>query len=414
MKTLFRSCLIFFLALLGAGAASGQVSMAFKGEIKASTGAIVPYATISLNAPTAYGAISNDEGKFELHIDSTFLNDTIVITSVGYRNYVLPVRQAVARSFHTIVMQDTVHMLKEVFVSNRSPQELVADAISKIDENFYASQYEMDCFYRHTARENGVYNKMDEAALKVFDAGFNKPIEVKVDYTQVRKAVDQRTLKSHTTIAPVQMVNSFNLVHAQAAIKSFVTKDYWDFEIVETTYFNDKPVYVIKATVKDNVQRFVFDAVFYIVSGSGKIIRMDFDGERKIEKLDYSLSGKGAELYRYQVNDLKGTATYSERNGKLFLNYIQVRFNFGYSDKNTGKPISTFNENSELLVYNIRERYSSSPPKNNKSIDGVKMKYNAKFWKAFTPINNIPMDASVISDLIKTAPLETQFVESGK
>ena len=98
------------------------------------------------------GTITNNDGFFILTIPSEYINDTIVITHIGYFNNVIPVMK---------INNDTVFRMEQQFISlpeivirNSASDELIRKAIKNIKTNYISDPFILRAFYRETVKKN--------------------------------------------------------------------------------------------------------------------------------------------------------------------------------------------------------------------------------------------------------------------
>ncbi len=91
-----------------------QDSILIRGKIlKNGTKEPVEFSSIYIKH-TKKGVIANEQGKFEIKIDSTNLKDTIVVSSIGYKTFVKPIIDIKHRKNFIVNLQDSLFLLKEV------------------------------------------------------------------------------------------------------------------------------------------------------------------------------------------------------------------------------------------------------------------------------------------------------------
>ena len=72
----------------------------------------LPYSGISVQRSNI-GTISNIDGEFELKIPGTMINDTVVVSCLGYKQFLLPVSK-IDKDAVTIYLQPTIFQFQEV------------------------------------------------------------------------------------------------------------------------------------------------------------------------------------------------------------------------------------------------------------------------------------------------------------
>src|SRR5690349_17812991 len=73
----------------------------------------VPFANIAVKHQP-FGTGTNEEGRFALHLDSTYRDDTLVVSALGFRNSECPVSKLDRSNPVVIVLRDTSYLLNEV------------------------------------------------------------------------------------------------------------------------------------------------------------------------------------------------------------------------------------------------------------------------------------------------------------
>jgi len=405
----------FLLAVITTSPVLGQhkAGTVFKGRLKSIQNQTpVPYASLRLKSDVTQGAVSNAEGVFELPIQINNAKDTVVITSIGFQRHFIPASSIDFGKFHDVYLEDTVYTLKEIYVLDVSPKDMIVKAMAKVDDNFYKGPCEMEAFYRQSVKEDDIYVKLNEAVLRAFDTGFDKPMGVKLDYTQLRRSYDPRAIKPNPIVPANALFHHYNLVRAKTRIMECIKNDYWEYEVDRVTYQGDQMVYVVSAKAKDEVDLFVFDIIFYILPSNFEIIRFDYDGLRKLARFPTEMTGAGG--LGLKLHDFKGTYLFESDGSKLFMKYLQVQLSYQFFDRKTNQDRNRYYENSELVVFDRKLSFTGKVPAKIKNLESVDIEYDPVFWNAFVVADQIPRDPDLLPNLNRKVPLEAQFKESNR
>lgn len=73
----------------------------------------IQYANIRIK-DSPYGTTSDESGKFELSFPKQFLNDTLIISCVGYKQIIIPINQLNLKTHHKFELQDSLILLNEI------------------------------------------------------------------------------------------------------------------------------------------------------------------------------------------------------------------------------------------------------------------------------------------------------------
>ncbi|OUR90355.1 hypothetical protein A9Q87_13770 [Flavobacteriales bacterium 34_180_T64] len=149
---------------------------------------------------TTVGTVSNSDGKFVLLVDKGFENDTLIISSIGFKSF-----KSVISAFENdveIYLEEDIAALDEiVLLAEPRPttgNEIVQKAIGKLDVNLPELPYLQKGFLRHKERNKKEFKWLIESAITLYDSsyasGSNQNLKINVD--EVRKSYDLRDVDS--------------------------------------------------------------------------------------------------------------------------------------------------------------------------------------------------------------------------
>ncbi len=149
---------------------------------------------------TTIGTVSNADGNFVLLIPQENEKDTLVVSSIGYKTYKVPVNEF-DNSFE-IFLEDEVAALDEIIlIAENRPKtgnDIVIKALEELTETLPDSAYIQKGFLRHKERNTIEFKWLIESALTVYDSGYASKSNdyLKVNIDQVRKSYDLRDVDS--------------------------------------------------------------------------------------------------------------------------------------------------------------------------------------------------------------------------
>ncbi|MEM7161112.1 MAG: serine hydrolase [Bacteroidota bacterium] len=126
------------------------------------TGIPLPFASIA-NTANFRGTLSNDKGRFRLLISKDDLKDTLRISYVGYRSFFVPLNEAI--SLKEFELQAEIAELEEVEILGRSARSIIEEVLKRADENYFATPYKSQGFYRVTSRKDQQFIHLSEAVF---------------------------------------------------------------------------------------------------------------------------------------------------------------------------------------------------------------------------------------------------------
>ncbi|WP_223033836.1 carboxypeptidase-like regulatory domain-containing protein [Hanstruepera marina] len=152
---------------------------------------------------TTIGTITNEDGKFLLVIPNKHLKDTLVISSIGFKSYKVPVDEF-DNTFDVYLEPDVASLDEVLLVAETRPKtgnDIVLRALEELTENLADSAYLQKGFLRHKERNKKEFKWLIESAITLYDPGFDTiPGEdVKINVDQVRKSYDLRDVDSLLT-----------------------------------------------------------------------------------------------------------------------------------------------------------------------------------------------------------------------
>ncbi len=111
---MFRLLLLLILVFTNSLFAQNNVQIILKGSVHSvSSDEPISFASVQIYK-TTIGTITADDGKFELPFDSKYLNDTIIVSSVGYKQVKLPISKINLKQFLHIEIDDSLFLLNEI------------------------------------------------------------------------------------------------------------------------------------------------------------------------------------------------------------------------------------------------------------------------------------------------------------
>ena len=317
----------------------------------------IPFATIKVKG-WAKGVVTNRNGSFKVPEKFSELNDTLMVTSMGYETKVASIQQMMAQKSNVIFLNPHVYGLEEtvVYESKKkkrklSARSIVRKAIRAIPENFPNQPFSLTGYYRDYQWHENDYLNLNEAILSIYDQGFesrdsqstqfalhsilaneNFPrdsISIKpYDYENRNKVINNAILSSHGG-------NELRILRVHDAIRNYEVSSYafvyklksqflsgHSFERAKDIFLDDLPFYNITVSKSTNG---------YEAFGQLLIDKENFS----IYKLNYSLyfkdtDNKSVESINGAGKDLifEVLSEYRPFKDKMFLNYITFNNSF--------------------------------------------------------------------------------------
>lgn len=175
MRLLFQSALFIILVgilnLSHAQTGNGII----RGKIIDSQSALpLPFASIKIKSKMM-GVVSNSDGDFQIPLKYKTLDDSIVISCIGYTTTTLSFNDLNENSINNIKVNPSVRSLDEVIITTKkrmSPAKVLSMAIENIKNNYPHVPFSYIAYYRDYQLLDTSYINLNEAIVEVFDEGF--------------------------------------------------------------------------------------------------------------------------------------------------------------------------------------------------------------------------------------------------
>ncbi len=149
---------------------------------------------------TTIGTITNTDGNFVLVVPRSLENDTLIISSIGYKSFKTPISEFDAAT-NVFLEEDIASLDEVVVVSETRPKtgnDIVLRAIERLEFNLPDQPYLQKGFLRHKERNTFEYKWLIESAITMYDSSYASGAadNLKINVDEVRKSYDLREIDS--------------------------------------------------------------------------------------------------------------------------------------------------------------------------------------------------------------------------
>jgi len=324
---------------------------------------------------TTIGTVSNQDGKFVLQVSNELQLDTLIISSIGYKSFKIPVSEF--DNTEEIYLEEDIAALDEIIlIAENRPKtgnDIIIKAIERLSENLPDSAYIQKGFLRHKERNAKEFKWLIESAITVYDSGYSVSSEehLKINVDQVRKSYDLRDVDSifsyysylkryennrklkaknlkRDTIKTASLVKAIkwndtrvnglenlfkgklNLVRNSNAAKALFGENMLDkhqFKLDTVLVDNDRKIYKIQISDSKDFVGLDTEGIFNEGYKAQGWVYVYWDNYA-IKKIEYELvaasdaqKSRSKTLFGTQVNH-KLIMTYMEYNDRMYPNYI--------------------------------------------------------------------------------------------
>ncbi|MBW6535578.1 MAG: carboxypeptidase-like regulatory domain-containing protein [Mariniphaga sp.] len=314
----------------------------------------ISYATISVfNKPI--GTITNTDGEFLLKLHPRYINDTLVISNIGYAQVFLPANQLLDEDL--IFLEPVSIRIREVKVTATTPEKLLENIRANLENNYSSYNKIMTGFYRETVRQDGEYINVSEAVIEILKAPYvNSFRNDLVRLLKGRQSPDVQPFKwmnfklqgGPFTITQLDLVKT---------MESFIDEAYqhlYEYKISRVVWYNENPVYVLEFEPLPVADFHGFVGELFVHRETFAIVYARYGFDRSgLKKATPVLVKRTPSGVRARPSFVEYTVNYQRYQGKWQLGTAQASIKFKIRSRRD-KINSEFHSISELLVTDIQ------------------------------------------------------------
>lgn len=385
----------------------------------------IPFANISIkNKPI--GTCSNEKGYFKFNIDSAYINDTIVISNIGYRNYTFTIN-SLNGCDSIFFLEPANYELKAAIIINNAPtaNEIIKQIFRNYGRNYPRTGYQAKAFfqdivYNYSINADQEVARITEAAITMQEYGVQSAKEVKFRVDELRNSKNYiETDKKMEWIIrlgfgglqnPVlEMYNEHDL-SKKDFFKTFLEKNDVSLESIE--FLDTQAVYVVRFIPKLQRSGFIYDYKIYVNKDNYAILKEDFNVTitpkfQEILGTDNSANRRKIKWYKnidnkYYPYLIEYLAVVKDQGYKPSKDYHYVRHSFLMMNEIIPKS-------RDFKRIKWREKEDENDLLYNREFT-----YNEEFWDDFNVLYTQEEVIKAKQVLSKVQSIEKQFLEKSK
>jgi len=273
--------------------------------------------------------VTNEDGAFTLKLES--MPERVRISHLGYKTRQVSMTQGQTEGLK-VRLQPTTIQLREIFVLNEDPRELVDIAISKIPDNYSRVPELLKGFYRETAMKRKHYIYVAEGVENLYKTPYTRGTgRDRVAIVKGRRLLSQKqgdTLGVKVMGGPVQAL-IMDIVKNRDFLLNKDELDFYQFTMAVPEYINDRPQYVVKMEPQTTQPYALYHGKLYIDMDRLAFTRIELD-------LDMSDRAKATQTMlvkkplgvRFRPKELSSVIDYRYEDGVTRISYLRNYFRF--------------------------------------------------------------------------------------
>ncbi len=206
----------------------------------------IKYASVSiLNKPI--GTITNIDGEFLLKIHPKYIQDTVVISCMGYAQVRLPANKLLDEDL--FILTPVSIRIKEVQVTAITPSQLLRNIRNNLELNYSSNLKLLTAFYRETVQQDNNYISVSEAVIEVLKSPYDNTSRTDlVRLLKARKSPDVQPFKwlNFKLQGGPFTITQLDVIKTMESFIDVKYQDMYDYEIDRVVWYNSHPVYVVK------------------------------------------------------------------------------------------------------------------------------------------------------------------------
>jgi hypothetical protein len=350
MKISFISFLLFFTV---SGISAQNL---FKGQVVSASGLEpLSFASVYLKG-SAQGSGANEAGYFQFRFNAK-PGDTVVVRMMGYTSAGFAVKDIDSSKSYLIKLEDAPQALGTVLITNFTPLELLQNAISGLDKNYFTETTGQSISLIQSAKVRGQYIRYLAAEADMFIPTYDN--KHKKD-TRIRirngKAYERENAKDGIYLFNLKgELDEIGLGNRLRWLES--TFRYWDtVRIASKIILDGHNVYkleFVKHVMVGNATK-SSRAVLYIDELSKAVVSFYLAGDINVEKSDIVLNTPDSVVTAAAIYN-EGAINYRPYQNKWIISDVQFKVDFlvnYYRSKKdrSGTPYKTGLQENFILI----------------------------------------------------------------
>lgn len=372
--------------------------------IDANTGEPIKLATIGLRN-RGIGTVTNNDGNFLLNILPDYLNDTVIVSHIGYQNSKIVAGKMYDNNMVIIMYRDYLS-IPEIIVRVRDPLSILDRTLGSIVDNYGNTPAMLTGFYREGVSRRKELQIYSEAVVQIFKSSYGRSfVREQVKVLQSRK-IENTEAKDTLAIRLEDGIQTIFELDAARNLFDFMNPESYDrynYRLTDIVMVDEGTAFVISFEQQDWVEEPLFKGDIYINAEDYAILMIEFElNQSFINQINDEYVVKVPNSFIINTDYVRYSVQYRKEGDRYYLSH--VRGDLGFIAKGKRKLFNShYNVFVELAVTGFQteviDRFNKEEIVPSRTIfSNTINEYDSKFWKEF---DFIPPDESLQKSLQK-------------
>jgi hypothetical protein len=360
------------------------------------------------------GALSEDNGFFELAVPKVNLKDSLKASFIGYLPEELYIKNYKQGDTLRISLGTSIATKQEAVITAVSARGVLLHAIDSLKRNLFRDSLIASGLYRQYHKENGKYVRLLEADASV---AFNAKSTYQYAFHELVQINKQRRSESYETNGDVHGDHFVDLLKENPfSYNKSTMLNARNIDFFAPKFESEDSVqYVVKTQYKETSSAKLENARIWVQKGTYAITRIEVDKYPN----PYYVKGRYAIDSRWQLQNEKDVIQLEKYKGKYVVSSIERVYNHHVLNTKTGQVDYIVEESFNLYFNRYESEHVGEKIRDGKyseftSLYSSNYNYDEGFWKSYAPLKDHPLLPQIKTDLDHAKPLDEQFKEAGK
>ncbi len=363
-----------------------SIPFLFGGEIQdAKSGEPLPFAAISIQN-SILGTISNEEGVFSLQIRNSRVNDTLLISYLGYQSFKIALNNI--SKYQVYRLESTSIPLQEVIIRGLYSENLIRLAIEYKKKNYPNHAFIQRAFYRESIKRDKKFMLYSEGILDVLKRPYRPSLfneQVKIVKQRSFKSIDSEDTVKFKLYGGIQTSLDLDVVKNDFSFISLESMDEYKYAMRDMVLNDEKLTYKIEFKPRNENKPFTYEGCIYLDVESLAFVRLEFQYTKiSLQKMRNAFVIRRSPRLIIIPQDAHYSVTYKEFEGLYYIHHIQGELSLKV--KRRGKFLSSnYSASFEMVATELDEdaprRFSADQTINtNRIFSDHSPNYDLNFW----------------------------------